>query len=411
MPIDQTTYEKYQSLPASPLRTLIHASIVRAPEGASSSNGFGSELFAKIQMNESNQCPMLSSDRLCRVQQAGGEALLASTCATYPRIVKAIGGVDEVALALSCPEAARLVLMQPALLTSLNNRGAKAKKSDDVQQDVPIQSRFFEIRNVALELIQNRSYPLWQRLFLMGILCRRLDEIGTGELKQSVPKFLAGFQATVDAGTLRPGMETLPTDGEAQMDVLLRLAGLMLHLSNVRPRFVECIHAFTTGIGNGPSATLQSLAAQYARVHERYFQPFFLRQPHILENYLINAIFRLQFPFGRDGLKEGASPQMMREFAILTAQFTLIRGLMIGVAGFHRDSFSAAHVVHTVQAASKHFDHHPEFPSRAHALLVESRMDGARGLAILLRNANSVEGGSVSPSIFVPRPGVEAASV
>ena len=410
VPIDQLAYEKYQSLPASPLRTRIDASILRAPEGAASTDGFGAELFAKIQMNAANQCPMLSADHLCSIQQEGGEALLAHTCATYPRIIKSIGETKEIALALSCPEAARLVLLQPVRLAETKQCAIQSEERDDQGGPAGLRPWFFDIRNMAIQLIQNRAYPLWQRLFLLGILCRRLDEIGSGELQQSIPEFLIDFQSTVAAGTLRAGMDALPTDGEAQMDVLLRLAGLMLHLSNVRSRFVECIQAFTTGIGNSPTATLQSLSAQYALVHERYFAPYFLRHPHILENYLINTIFRCQFPFGRDGLKVGASLSLMREFAMLTAQFTLIRGLMIGVAGFHREKFSAEHVVHTVQSSSKHFDHHPEFLSRAHTLLVESRMDGARGLAILLRNAAPCEAGTISPAIYAPGQGMEAAS-
>jgi hypothetical protein len=83
-----------------------------------------------------------------------------------------------------------------------------------------------------------------------------------------------------------------------------------------------------------------------------------------------------------------------------------MKGLLIGVAGFHGEAFSAAQVVHTVQAASKHFEHHPEFLTMAHELLVESRMDGARGLAILLRNAGpeiaSNRPRPVSPAIHFP---------
>jgi lysine-N-methylase len=71
---------------------------------------------------------------------------------------------------------------------------------------------------------------------------------------------------------------------------------------------------------------------------------------------------------------------------LLIAQFTLIKGLLIGVAGCHGEGFCADHVVHTVQAAAKHFEHHPEFLRQTHTLLVENRMQGARGLAILLRN-------------------------
>lgn len=246
---------------------------------------------------------------------------------------------------------------------------------------------------MSLAVVRNRAYPLWQRLFLLGVFCRRLDSMARGELKRSVPEFLADFEAAVATGALRKSMETLPVDRKAQLDVVLRLAGLMLHKSNVRPRFVECIQAFTAGIGNGPGATLDSLGAHYAYAHDRHFAPFFSQHPHILENFLANTILRRQFPFGREGLRAGATVERSREFALLTAQFVLTRGLLIGVAGFHGKAFSTAHVVHTVQAASKHFEHHPEFLNMAHALLVESGMDGARGLAILLRNAGPEAGG------------------
>ena len=182
-------------------------------------------------------------------------------------------------------------------------------------------------------------------------------------------------------------MNTLPADHARQLDLVLQLAGILLHESPVRPRFVECIQAFTQGIGNGAGATLESLTVHYALAHDRYYAPFFQKHPHILENYLINAIFRCRFPFGRDWVPTGSAPSMVRESALLSAQYALMKGLLIGVAGFHREKFSVRHVVHTVQAASKHFEHHAEFPTRVHALLVETRMDGELGMAMMLRDS------------------------
>jgi lysine-N-methylase len=267
---------------------------------------------------------------------------------------------------------------------------------------------FWPIRRVVLALVRNRAYPLWQRLFLLDLLCRRLDSIAAGELQRSVPDFLGDFTATVATGALRPAMETLPFDREAQLDVVLRLAGMMLHRSNVRPRFVECAQAFTAGIGNGPGATMKILTAQTALAHDRYYAPFFDRHPQILENYLVNTIRRRRFPFGTESDKPAT---MARESALLTAQFALTKGFLIGVAGFHRESFSAAHVVHTVQATGKHFEHHTEFIDRAYELLVESRMDGARGLSILLRDTAPAAQQPPLPAIKAPTPYVEAAPI
>jgi lysine-N-methylase len=399
VPIDLATYEKYQKLPASQLRTLIDASILRMPEGAQPA------CFANIRMNSASQCPLLTADRLCRIQAELGEGLLSHSCATYPRIIHSIGGIQEIALTLSCPEAARLVLLTPDLharepLESDAQAGDSLAGAPAVEGSPLLLPWFWPIRRVVLALIGNRAYPLWQRLFLLGIFCRRLDAIRSGELTRSVPAFLGDFEAAVTSGSLRTAMETLPLDCAAQLDVVLRLAGMMLHRTNMRPRFVECIQAFTAGIGNGPGATLESLADRSAYAHDRYYAPFFDRHPHILENYLVNTILRLRFPFGT----AGTQLSMARECALLTAQFALLKGLLIGVAGFQCEAFSANHVVHTVQAASKHFEHHPEFHPLTYELLVESRMDGVRGMAILLRNAEPTTLRPTVPGIYAPVP-------
>jgi lysine-N-methylase len=418
IPIDRAAYEKYQILPVGPLRTLIDESVLPTTEGAGGAVGAersNAGIVAQIWMNGANLCPLLSQDRLCRIHAELGEGLLPHTCATYPRIHHSTGGAAQQALALSCPEAARMVLLDPELLgpklprtAAVENFCAKAEEADAIQSTTqgatPLPPDFWPIRKTVLALVLNRTYPLWQRLFLLSVLCRRLDSIARGELNRTVRAFLAAFEATVSTGSLRPAMETLPVDRAAQLDVVLRLAGLLLHRSNIRPRFVECVQAFTAGIGNGPGATLDSLAANYALAHDRAYEPFFRSHPHIMENYLVNTIVRCQFPFGQQAMQTGAEPHMAHEFAVLTAQFALVRGLLIGVAGFHGKAFSTAHVVHTVQASAKHFEHHPEFLHLAHRVLVESQMDGARGLAILLRNTTLGAPRPAPPAVHLPIP-------
>jgi lysine-N-methylase len=384
VPIDQQTFAKYQSLPSSPLRTRIDSSVLTMPEPAHPA------VFAKIRVNGSNQCPLLNTQRLCSIQVELGEEFLSHACATYPRIHHSIGDITETALTLSCPEAARLVLLNPNLLAQ--TQFASIKEDEPAQPPVAggpasLLPWFQLIRLAIFRLIGNRAYPLWQRLFLLGVFCRRLDSIANGELARTIPRFLADFEATVASGSLLPAIESLPVNLTAQLDVVLRLAGMLLHRSNVRPRFVECVQAFTAGIGNTSGSTLESLAALYAKVHDSHYAPFFDRHPHLLENYLINTILRCRFPFGPEPASAAESHSMAHEFALLTAQFALTKGFLIGVAGFHREAFSIEHVVHTVQATSKHFEHHPEFLRMAYELMVESRMDGAWGLAILLRNA------------------------
>jgi lysine-N-methylase len=397
VPLDKGTFDRYQALPPSPLKVLINQSVERVTAdaaGPAPATAGGKPTFARIRMNEANECPLLTADHLCGVQKELGEGMLSHTCATYPRIVHSLGGVREAGLTLSCPEAARLVLLTPDLAGKWPGATPTADTLPIAGADntaEPLPAHFWAIRAAVLRIVLARIYPLWQRMFLLDLLCRRLDLITRGELDRPVAEYLVEFEAAVATGALSKQMDLLPVDLTAQLDVVLRLAGMMLHKSNVRPRFVAAIKTFTAGIGNGPGATLESLTARYAQAHDRTFAPFCQRNPHMMENFLINTIVRCQFPFGREGMKAGAQTNMAREFALLAAQFALMRGLLIGAAGLHGAAFSSAHVIEVVQPATKHFEHHPEFLSMAHALLVERGMDGARGVAILLRNAAAKE--------------------
>jgi lysine-N-methylase len=400
--VDRSTFEKYQTLPAGPLRTIIDESILPTQGQQQDGGQNGAAAFAQIHMNALHKCPLLSAGRLCRIQEEHGAELLPHACAHYPRITYGIGGTTETALSLSCPEAARLVLLNPQLLKSAGRECGMEIAGDGAHADELYLRYFWSIRNFALVLVRNCVYPLWQRLFLLDLFSRRFDAIAPDERPEKVPHLLADFEASVASGKLQATMDTLPVDHAQQLDLVLLLSGMLLHRAHVRPRFVECVQAFTQGIGNSTVATLESLTACYAAAHEHYYAPFFEKHPYILENYLINIIFRCRFPFGRDWAQSGATPSMARESALLAAQFALMKGLLIGVAGFYREEFSAGHVVHTVQAASKHFEHHTEFLSRTYAMLVEKRMDGQLGVAILLRNTKSRLPLPALPAIHAP---------
>ena len=194
-------------------------------------------------------------------------------------------------------------MLNPKLLAGAGGKGECRPEGERAPEGDPHLRYFWPIRNFALALMQNRAYPLWQRLFLLDLLSRRFDAIAPDQRPERVARFLADFEATVASGHLGAIMNTLPVDHTQQLDLVLLLAGMLLHQSYVRPRFVECVHAFTQGIGNGPGATLESLAANYASSHDRYYAPFFQRHPYILENYLINTVFRCRFPFGSDWAK------------------------------------------------------------------------------------------------------------
>ena len=383
--LDQATWEKYQTIAPGPLRTLMESGVERL-DGPGQTPG----TFARVKMGPEKACPLLNAQRLCQIQVELGEEFLSRTCATYPRIVHVIDGAAEKTLSLSCPEAARLVLLTPDLLSAHAGFAEQMPWAEDEPGGAGVRVRllghFWAIREFVLWLLTNRTYPLWQRLFLLGIFVRRMDALARGEANRTFGEVLHDFRAAVDEGSLRASMETIQPDLPLQLEMVLRLASLQLPRSFVGERFQQTARIFAAGVGNGAGATMASLTARYGEAYERFYAPFFAGRPHILENLLINSVFRLLFPFGHRAGKLHAEPVMAREFALLASQFALLKGLLIGVAGFYGEAFSEEHVVYTVQAASKHFEHHPQFLEEAHGVLVSGGLDNVRGLTMLIRN-------------------------
>lgn len=391
VPIDRPALEGFARLPEGDLRQAVEAAIeLRQPP---------SPHLVVIRMNEERRCPLQQPSGLCRVHAELGSEALPETCREYPRYRQTLNGKVETALALSCPEAVRLVMFSNDLLGPYSDHLSRFA-GPNMSANQPLHAWADRIRALVLWLVAgNRRYPIWQRLFMVRLLCHRLDQLRESGTEHMTPTLLAEIEASVTSGNLRPALDQLPSSTEAQLDLVLQLAGLMLQHSNLPPRFLECVNAFTTGLGNGPQASLTSLAAGYERANSQWFEPFLSRHPQMLENWLVNAIIRHRFPFGWQSKEEHAPTTAVQEFDGLAANFALMRGLLIGVAGFHREAFGEEQVVHTVQAASKHFEHHPEFLPKARTLLMETGMDNARGIALLLHEGVQKTPRPVAPAV------------
>ena len=144
-------------------------------------------------------------------------------------------------------------------------------------------------------------------------------------------------------------------DRAAQMDVVLRLAGMMLHRSNVRPRFVECIQAFTTGIGNGPGVTLESLAESSALAHDRYYAPFFDRRQYILENYLVNEVLATRFPF--------VLGSVLEVYRAMVFNLATIQVMLVGIAGHYKE-LTDERVIQFIQSFARRSAHNDSYISK-----------------------------------------------
>lgn len=155
-----------------------------------------------FQLESDGRCPFLNRQNLCDIQDALGEKGLCRTCHLYPRFITDFGGVREMGLSLSCPEAARIILSHkgkiifeshddPSIPPSLNEL--------DAEQYFAVR----QIRESLLKLAQASPLPVDERCALMLRLARK----GQKKLKKrkysAVQKLCERFDPHLMMGELR----------------------------------------------------------------------------------------------------------------------------------------------------------------------------------------------------------------
>ena len=378
IPLDRETYQRYLQFPPEPLGKTVQQYV--QIETASSSE----RMYAYIKRTE-DRCAFLDADQLCGVQKNYGGDLLSATCSIYPRVLNEVDDVFEGSLMMSCPEAARKILLVPGSTQVAGDlAGANFRKDilyglsgTEKQNKYKPAPWYREIRDWAIAMIEDRTRPLWQRLLMIGSLCARLSAIENEQQAQVVPGLLEDYRKTLGTTWGVEEMNRLTGPPEARVRLITRLTELVIWELDCRERFRWTYSDFKEGIQNDVS--------QFLEADTKYFQPFFDKYPFILENFLINYIYKNLFPFGRVGSFGFVERSIFEEFLVMAIQFGWIEGLLVGVAGKYKEGFGADQVIKAIQSISREVEHAQPVLTAMLDLLKNYQMDSLHGMAILLR--------------------------
>lgn len=391
VPIDQGTFEKYRSheLLKPHIGTLIQLN----------ANGPTTSDYARMPLTVNGTCGFLDPQKLCEIHKTLGPGMLSVTCSTYPRAVSTHAEVVEKALNLSCPEAARLTLLMPDLLgDGLGQARGAGRYRPVIEAGNRILRREearLAVREFALIMLRDRRYPVWQRLYLLGNLTRRLqsmaEQAGCGTAAAwceanpaAVSHLLADSAATAASGRLQPVMERMEAKPGEQLVLVIDLVRQRVTEPPIPGRFLECVQEFEAGLGCSSGKGEAAILGAYAESYERYYKPFTERHPHLIENYMLNHVFKNNYPFGRaTTVKTANEPNAEDEHLALCAHVAMVQTLLIGVAGRHQEAFATAHAVKLVSSLAKTVEHSRKFQEQIAGFLAERKLNNAQGIALL----------------------------
>ncbi|AWK51540.1 flagellar protein FliB [Clostridium beijerinckii] len=124
---------------------------------------------------QNDNCPFLNKTNLCDIYTELGEDCLCYTCKTYPRFEEEYGSLREIGISLSCPEAARLILLDSKPVTfEVSEDDEMVCTYDDINFD--LFTHIISSRKIALDIVQNRSISLNHRIVLLVNFAHDIQE-------------------------------------------------------------------------------------------------------------------------------------------------------------------------------------------------------------------------------------------
>ncbi|WP_088041554.1 flagellin lysine-N-methylase [Bacillus sp. EAC] len=297
--IDKKTYKKYQNSNDPTL-----AKNLKRYKG----NDKGMP-YATIQMKECGTCPFLTDNGLCYIHANYGEEMLSSVCSVFPRVKNIFNDVLEQSLYLSCPEAARIALLDPNPMEfdiEISERvilNSISKQTNDISQKSNLSPHFFQLRSFAIELIQDRTWDLKTRLLLLGFWIQRLEKledvsISESNLKEEWANFITTYSAHIKSGTI----ETL-LDGTKGNES--RFVGFIQAYFSTRNEIENIYKEYKLLVSNllnnfdWLNGQIDDWTSSYTTVKNKS-EKLINSKEYILENFLVNEIFKDWFPFGKN---------------------------------------------------------------------------------------------------------------
>ncbi|MBL8259492.1 MAG: flagellin lysine-N-methylase [Candidatus Competibacteraceae bacterium] len=386
--VDKASYKRYRQVADPVLKPLLKTNLERIRQQPSDA------AYAKFRLKSATgQCGLLDDGGLCAIQNRLGAQALCYTCASYPRSAALVGGVRQVAGIPSCPEIARLAILDEGGIefeqveVKPNSLLAKLRYSEQLRPNRPgAPDRYFEVINgFCMRLTCTRELPLWMRLVAMGMLLRQIDQRVEQVQCDSIPGLIETFTGWIGNGECERQLSALQVDyrqtmlrilfdiSQARVYAGLKQGGTFLTLLG---QAFEGLGMRAGEVDGQKTVAAEAALAAFSRAYRDYYRPVLGTEEQYLENYVLNYLFQQHFPFNGDG-------RLFESFQELAVKVGLLRFYLVGLAGYHRETFGRDHALRLIYSFCRSYEHSRQFIPSIRQKLVEQDAGTLGMMAVL----------------------------
>ncbi len=302
--LSKREYLDYKKMKCSPeLKKIIDNSFVRKKKDGSEIN------YAEIKLDEKGNCPILGDDGLCRMQKEMGEGVLDYVCSTYPRLWNRVGGQALICSCnTTCPYVNELLINHPEGLEIVEeeydgknkyiNQGMTSGSS--TPKDWEGYPYYWTIKNAQVDILQNRSFTIAERLLILGFFCQKAEDYiknNQGEKIQGLANMLLDNEACKKiADSLKP-TQTEYSSALKAINIFAKMYDAIYENPYASIEIKKNFNAAKEFIGANIESKEENKVSFDINNGEKYYKAVEIYRkiendrPYIMENILVNTVF------------------------------------------------------------------------------------------------------------------------
>lgn len=268
-----------------------------------------SEIYAKMQFNEAGNCHFLNEDGFCALQKECGYKVLPEVCKKFPRKYFIYLNSAEQYLSTGCEEVVRLLMNLPEGIELTNGtsighdnmiKASLVIQKNDEAASIPFKY-YWDIKTLTISIMKNRNYSVEDRLILLGIAFKHIDELIAASDGDKIPSYIDGLiAACADDKSMLDGIKDIEPKTYQNAINFANVLRAISDSPSMPESFSERIKV-AYGITYKQSNEVGQIIINVDNVRIEQQLGFLFNmlsgREYIIENIMLNAILYLNLPF------------------------------------------------------------------------------------------------------------------
>ncbi|QAS61611.1 hypothetical protein [Clostridium septicum] len=135
-----------------------------------------------------------------------------------------------------------------------------------------------------------RDIELWKRIVLLGLFCKEIDKHIKNQ--DEVTNIINKYKIMINDREVLNSLENITLNNERKLNLVIQFIKNRTKYVLSNEDFIDLCNDLENTLGFSETASIDSIILNYEKLENEEYKKFLISNSYILENYLVNTIYR-----------------------------------------------------------------------------------------------------------------------